>query len=197
MKFWMAGASLVSGFRWFCPIAAFAFLSACVSLAKTVPFDAAPTGGSGYIAGEFSKSRGSDISFTLINVDTNEVYRMPFGSDSSSQAARHDEIIALQVPPGLYKLSSWAPYATLTKARMSHDDFNFEDPFTKPFNVSSGQVAFLGAFVSEQTDQILSGTVRSSWSIRRQPATLEQEQSGFSGAYPKLAGLPFACIFCN
>jgi len=166
-------------------------LAGCATIEPAVPTTARPETGMAYVAGQFSRSNSGGFAFVLQNLDSNAEYSMSLGVDGSWPQDVKAQVLAVKLPPGRYAVKQWFTYATLTKERSrGHAITNSE--LSRPFQVGSGAVLFLGGFSADTTtrgNQIF-------WSIKPRLLKEDEAQAVFQSAYPALAALPFECHLC-
>ena len=131
------------------------------------------------------------FAFVLVNQSSGIEYNLSLGSDPALPKDVIDQVVAIKVPPGVYTLSHWFTYGTLTKERSD------KHPITNllvaaPFVASKGSIVFLGNY-SAITE--FSGW-KTLWSIKPQKLSEIQARDDFAEAYPLLSKLEFFCHHC-
>lgn len=166
-------------------------LTGCATIEPAVQTTAKPETGMAYVAGQFSRSNSGGFAFVLQNLDSNAEYSMSLGEDGTWPKDVKDQVLAVKLPPGRYAVKQWFTYGTLTKERSrSHAVSNTE--LSRPFQVGSGSVLFLGGF---SADTVTRGT-QIFWTIKPRLLKEDEAQTAFQSAYPALAALPFECHMC-
>ena len=123
-------------------------LTGCATIEPAVQTTAKPETGMAYVAGQFSRSNSGGFAFVLQNLDSNAEYSMSLGEDGTWPKDVKDQVLAVKLPPGRYAVRQWFTYGTLTKERSrSHAVSNTE--LSRPFQVASGSVLFLGGFSAD------------------------------------------------
>lgn len=167
-------------------------LSGCVHLTPTEAYTATPSNQFGYIAGSFTRIDSGGFAFVMRNTDTGIEYTMPLGKDTSLPKNVKQEVIAIKVPPGQYKLTHWLAYGTLDKEKLIKKDVS--NPYmTLPFDVLPGTVVFLGEYVAATTSNYSS----TYWNIQPRRVTSNEAHDAFSRAYPAFSRNTFTCRLCT
>ena len=126
---------------------------------------------------------------------------MPMGEDNSLPTPIANSTIAVKVIPGMYSISQWITYATMTKDVITRRSIE-NSSFSKPFYVAGGSVTHLGSFSIGSTTSI--GGFDGYWHkilfdarIRPDSATTQEVRSAFIKSYPRLDTPPLICLFCS
>ncbi|MEZ0232565.1 MAG: hypothetical protein ACAH12_06975 [Methylophilaceae bacterium] len=172
-------------------VMALSLMSGCASIEPSIkPSDAADSEAA-YVAGKFTRFNSGGFAFVLVNQTSGKEYNISLGNDSALPKNVADQVVAIKVPPGMYTLSYWFTYGTLTKERSDkHAITNLA--LSAPFLASSGSIVFLGKYLAD-TD-FSSG--RAFWSIKSQKISETQAREDFAEAYPILGKLEFFCQNC-
>lgn len=179
----------------------FALLSGCAGLSPTLPPTVEAEPGAAYISGLFNRAKGANFAFVIRSVDGKVEYVMPMGEDNSLPTPIVNSTIAVKVTPGMYSISQWITYATMTKDVITRRSIE-NSSFSKPFYVAGGSVTHLGSFSIGSTTSI--GGFDGYWHkilfdarIRPDSATTQEVRSAFIKSYPRLDTQPFICLFCS
>ncbi len=171
-------------------------LGGCAVVQPVVAPTAAADPASGYVAGQFTRQKGSNFAFVIKAEEGGKEFLMPLGEDTSMPTAITAQTVAIKLPPGKYKLVQWLSYATLTK------EINTRRPITnpllsQPFEIRAGQVLHLGAFSLSQT--FVGGYPYSTTYLRIEPVrrTEAEVKADFASTYPPLAQQPLSCVLCT
>jgi hypothetical protein len=171
-------------------VAAALVLPACVSVAPTLGTQAKPTPGAAFVAGLFAKRSGYGFGLGIVNGDTGQEFVIPFQRDDASGEGA--QAVAIEVPPGSYRVASWMSYAWLTHERSAKKDIPAEHPLGRTFRLAPGQVVLIGSI--EASSAVTYPKIQ--WRIDPRAVTEVNALAAFRAAYPALADAPVTCLLC-
>ncbi|RDH44445.1 hypothetical protein [Zooshikella ganghwensis] len=166
-------------------------LSGCASIEPLVDRYAELDGVSGYIAGNFTRINSGGFAFAIKNINTNQEYGLSLGEDTFFPKNVENQVIAIQVPPGRYKIDHWYTYGTLNKSK--NGKFSVNNPYlADEFDIKNNTVLFLGKF------EILTKTssIERTWTVKPKPLTHVKAKNDFVNSFPFLQEAQFNCLLC-
>lgn len=167
-------------------------LAGCVEIQKTVPPNVSRDRSSGYVAGVFRLHQGQRYGFVLADAPGRE-YVMSFGDTPSDEPEKQLAMIA--VPPGEYRVSAWITYPRASRLLDSRNEMK-HPVLSKPFEVSAGEVLFLGSF-SARTAAFYGARLTSiHYEIRPERMLRDEAVDWLRDSYPAFANAPVQCILC-
>lgn len=172
-------------------------LNGCTTVAiqPVLPPTAVADAQSGYVAGQFSRTKGRGFAFIVRSTDGKAEYTLPLGEDSTFPTDVNDQTVAMKLPPGWYTVSAWITYATLTKEVMSRKPIT-DSPLSEPFSVRAGAVVHLGSYNVTTYTESAYPSVNTFLRITPRRLTEAEVQTSFKAAYPQFAAMPFQCVLC-
>ena len=170
-------------------------LTACVSIEPTLAADAAPNAKAAYVSGEFTRVPFTGIAYVVESMDGEKQYLLPMGKDTALPSAVKLQTVAMEIPPGKYRIVQWVTYATITKEVFKRNPV--KNPWlSAPFTLDAGSVLHLGRFIIEGGKTVTYPHVQMHWSVQPVRITQAEAKDAFGLSYPKLAELPFSCVLC-
>ncbi|MYM86140.1 hypothetical protein GTP91_02985 [Rugamonas sp. FT82W] len=150
---------------------------------------------SGYLSGQFSRVKLSGFGLVVKATDGSAEYVLPMGEDSNFPSAVESQTVVMKLPPGTYRISQWVTYATLTKETLTRKSLD-NSPVGEPFKVAPGTVLHLGRYDLGGNKEFVFNGLKMNFKMSPLPVTKREVQNAFATSYPKLADLPFQCLFC-
>ncbi|WP_141753139.1 hypothetical protein [Duganella sp. HH101] len=176
-------------------VLAFSILTGCVSVQPILSADAPADPNSGYLSGQFSRVKLSGFGLVVKATDGSAEYVLSMGEDGNFPSAVESQTVVMKLPPGTYRISQWVTYATLTKETLTRKSLE-NSPVSQPFKVAPGTVLHLGRYDLGGNKEIVFNGLKMNFKMSPLPTKQREVQSAFVLSYPKLAGLPFHCLFC-
>lgn len=176
-----------------------ATLAGCSTHEKLVDKTAAPTETSGYVGGNFTvREYPFAAAFIITNVESGTEHVLPFTRNRKFDAG-HNETSLVELPRGTYRATHWIVFNAFFGQNFGSREIKAElkpSKFTEPFKVGSGEVVFLGKFVtySRWTPGYFSSTTYGQWNAERLSERGAKEL--LAGAYPSFTALRFSCLTC-
>jgi hypothetical protein len=171
-------------------------LSGCVTnFAPPLNGDRVPSGTSGVIAGEFSRTAPTGVAFIVHNTRTNAEYALSLGENSRVAKDITQQVIAIDVPPGDYVILQWETFDLLTKKLYGQFPQSIPQLAT-PFTVRAGQVTFLGSYNVSGSETYSRREETTHWRVVPQTISFNDAHLSFLGAYPAYSKSEFACLQC-
>ena len=174
--------------------AATLLLAGCVSYAPVLEPTAAPKPGMAYLAGIFidqsppRKGLPIYLGISYQNGETGTLHTLAFQKEDKR------EIQVVEVPPGTYRVQGWFMANSFNEVVARGRP---QGPlFTRQFQISAGQVYFLGQFTG-------SGTITSGGNMIYYNATMKPErlvrgpadENALAAQYPNISKLPLRNAF--
>jgi hypothetical protein len=186
--------------RWMRYLALVSFvlpLSGCVTnFAPPLNGDIVPSGTSGVIAGEFSRTAPTGVAFIVHNTKTNAEYALSLGENSRVAKDVTQQVIAIDVPPGDYVISQWETFDLLTK-KLYGQFVQSISQLATPFTVRAGQVTFLGSYYVSGSETYSRREETTHWRVVPQTISFNDAHVSFVVAYPAYSKSEFACLQCT
>ena len=181
--------------RLFASAVALSVLSGCVSVQPILGHETAADPASGYVAGQFSRTKSVGYAYVIKAVDSDAEYTMSMGEDSTMPKAITSQTVAIKLPPGTYTVSKWVTYGTLTKEVVMRRPVT-NPILSTPFKIVPGTVLHLGSYSTTTEQEYAYPRTTMHMKIRPIPVTEGDMKSTFALAYPNLASQPFSCLLC-
>ena len=152
---------------------------------RLCPKAAVPKSSHGYVAGIFS-GKGNGFGFGIVDVNTKKEYFMPFFGIHAFLTDQGEQVHAIEVPAGRYRVAYWATYDPVLNEKTCKTDLPDKGPESY-FDVKPGRVLALGKFnVSQELRNYRSIEFR----VSPQTVTKQEFVVAFFAAYPSFADQP-------
>jgi len=169
-----------------------AALSGCVLVTSTVPGNARPGAGSGYVAVLFARTEGNAFGFEIRNAATGRVYVLPSEREPRADGDTGSQAVVIEVPPGTYRITSWVTYGAIAHGLAGRKKLPPDHPLARPFTVTAGGVLLLGSIAASETRDY----PRTFWALVPLPMTPAAAEAAFRAAFPGFAGAATTCLLC-